>query len=261
VARILKRATEIRRERSLAAPSAPDEGLTLRELEEIAAEAGIDVDHLRRAALEVDTGTDRLGPLGRLVGGPLTVVQEDVVEGEVDEEGFQALLEALQRGLGEFGLPSLMGRTLTWKNEATKSGGRSTMATVSVRDGRTTIRIEESYQQVAGGLQGGLTVGGGVGVGVGVGVPLATSVGSVLLGVAFPVAGVAVAYVIARASYRGYVEKRRRKVSDVLASLVEVARREATDPPVDEAPGLPGDGDPPRLPGGTAADGPGGSLL
>ncbi len=227
VARILKRATEIRRDQRLPVPSLQDEGLTLRELEEIAAEAGIDVAHLRQAALEVDTGADHLGPMERFVGGPLTVVHEAVVEGELDEEGFEAVLADLQKGLGEFGVPSLMARTLTWKNEPTKNGGRSTMATISSREGRTTLRIEESYQQVAGGLQGGLTAGGGVGLGVGLGVPLAQAAGSVALGIAFPIGALIAAYVIARGSYRGYVNKRGRKIAEVLARLVEAAEREA----------------------------------
>jgi hypothetical protein len=250
VARILKRATEIRRDQRLPARPFQDEGLSLEELEEIASEAGIDVAHLRQAALEVDTGTDRLAPMEQFVGGPLSVAQEEVVEGELDEDGFQVLLHTLQQGLGEFGLPSLMARTLTWKNEAAKNGGRSTMATISVRSGRTTIRIEESYQQVAGGFQGGITVGGGVGFGVGLGVPLATAAGSVLTGIAFPVGAILAAYVIARGTYRDYVGRRRRKIAEVLARMAEVARQEVGPQRSRSRGEVRSSPDRPRLPGG-----------
>jgi hypothetical protein len=254
VARILKRATEIRRDRRLPAHPLQDEGLTLEELEEIAREAGIDVAHLRQAALEVDTGNDRLAPMEQFVGGPLTAAQEEVVEGELDEDGFQVLLHTLQQGLGEFGLPSLMARTLTWKNETAKNGGRSTMATVSVRGGRTTIRIEESYQQVAGGFQGGITVGGGVGVGVGFGVPLATAAGSLLTGIAFPVGAILAAYVIARGTYRDYVGRRQRKIAEVLARMVEVARQEVGPQRARGRGEVGSSPDRPRLPGGAGED-------
>ena len=53
IGQILKRATDLQHEE----PSAPSAaGVTLAELEDIAAEAGIDPVYLRRAAMEVDSG-------------------------------------------------------------------------------------------------------------------------------------------------------------------------------------------------------------
>ena len=148
VARILKRATEIRSESTAVSRSRPQDGLTLRELEEIAGEAGIDVAHLRQAALELEAGVTAEGWGQRYVGGPWTLVREATVEGELDDDGFQAMVSAVQTTLTEPGFPSLVGRTMSWKNEAQKAGGRSTMITVTSRRGTTTIRVEENLQRL-----------------------------------------------------------------------------------------------------------------
>jgi hypothetical protein len=140
------------------------------------------------------------------------------------------MLSALQVKLTDPGFPSMVGRTLTWKNEMQKSGGRSTMVAVTSRAGRTTIRVEENLQQVAGGFHGGITVGGGVGIGLGLGLPVAIAQASVLLGIGLPLAGVALAYTIARTTYRGYVRRRSRAVARLLARLVEVAEGEVRPP-------------------------------
>jgi hypothetical protein len=65
---ILRRATEFQRQEP--ASAAEGGGLTLAELEEIAAEAGIDPRHLRRAASELDESGAWLRPEGaaRLLG-------------------------------------------------------------------------------------------------------------------------------------------------------------------------------------------------
>jgi len=205
-----------------------EDGFTLEELEEIAAEAGIDVVHLRQAAAELDVGRDAGGWGERLVGAPHTLVREALVEGALGEDAFQALLAVIQSSFKEHGHPSLLGRTLTWRNDTQKAGGRSTMVTISTRSGRSTIRLEENLQQVAGGFHGGITLGAGFGIGMGVGLPLAVTAGSVLLGVAVPLGLMGVGYTVARASFRAYVGRRNRILSQVLARLEEAARGEVS---------------------------------
>ena len=56
VGRLIKRATELQREEPMRA--AVSGGLSLDELADIAAEAGIDPRYLRRAALEMDSGVE-----------------------------------------------------------------------------------------------------------------------------------------------------------------------------------------------------------
>lgn len=225
VARILKRATEIRREKRPGSREEEGDGLTLQELEEIAAEAGIDVAHLRQAALEVDLDPPDSG-WARVAGAELTVTAQAEVEGELTEEGFQQVVATLQSTLKEPGHPSLMARILTWRNEVAKSGGRSTMVSVACRGGRTTVRVEENLQQVAGAFHGGITAGGGMGIGMGFGLPMALATGSVLLGVAFPLGVIGAGYVISRGSYRIYVDRRRRAVAHLLGRLVDTVEAE-----------------------------------
>jgi len=65
IGKILKRTTELQHEE----PSAPSAGsMSLQELEDIAAETGIDPTFLRRAAPEIDTGAIEVSTWGKLLG-------------------------------------------------------------------------------------------------------------------------------------------------------------------------------------------------
>lgn len=221
VGKILKRATELQRDLP---GGAVGSGLSLAELEEIALEAGIDPRHLRRAALELEEG--ELGPGGwdRVVGDQLTLVREAAVPGELDEEGFEGVVAAVQVNAGDQGQPSLLGRTLTWQAE-TPSQSRTLQLVVTSRDGETRVRIEERLHQFAGGLFGGTVAGGGIGLGLGVGAPVAKFLGSVLVGVSVPLATLTLSYVAAREIYRAYVRGRRRALDRLLAAVVHEVER------------------------------------
>ena len=221
VARILKRATEIRQERT--ARDLASDGLTLAELEEIAREADIDVGHLRQAALEMDSGELEGGVLSRMAGERLTLVREISLPGEMSEDGYEAIVGAVQAIARDHGTVALLGRTLTWRVE-TRNKSRSTQVVVTVRDGETRIQVEENLHQLAAGLLAGSTFGGGAGVGFGVGLPLAISLGSGLLAVALPAATMGIAFLGARQVYRHLVAGRRRALANLLETVAEVAR-------------------------------------
>ena len=122
----------------------------------------------------------------RVTGERLTLMQESVVTGELTEEGFERVVEAIQRTAQEHGQPSLLGRTLTWQAE-TAGKTRTIQATVTSRDGQTYMRVVERLHQMASGLFAGTVAGAGVGLGMAAGVPLAINVlGSGLLAFAFP---------------------------------------------------------------------------
>ena len=220
IGRILKRATELQHEE----PSAPGAGVTLAELEEIAAEAGIDPRYLRRAAVELDEGHADSSIWTRVVGDELMLVREAVLNGELDDEGFERIVSTLQTGSREHGQPSLLGRTLTWRAE-TSSKTRTMQVVVSSRAGRTQIRLEEDLTQTAVGWMAGLTAGAGVGVGMGVGMPIAFSVlGSAAFAVAFPLGTLTLSYLAAREAYRVTVNRRRTIVGRLFESVVQEAR-------------------------------------
>lgn len=220
IGRILKRATELQHREPTTRPA----GITLAELEEIAAEAGIDPTHLRRAAMELETRPDDPCLWSRLAGDELDLVREITLPGELDQAGFERLVTAIQAASREHGQPSLLGRTLTWRADSS-SKTRTTQIVASSRDGETTIRIEENLTQMASGLFGGMTVGAGVGLGVGVGLPIGLEVlGSVLFAAAAPVASVALAYMASRTLYRSITGRRRRAVDKLFDLVVREAQ-------------------------------------
>ena len=236
VGKILKRATELQRDRPAGGAGS---GLSLQELEEIAAEAGIDPRHLRDAAMELESGDLGVTGLAKLVGDQLTLVREAVVPGELPDEGFEGVVGVIQGASHEHGQPSLLGRTLTWQAE-TPTKTRSIQLVVSVRKGETRVRIEERLHQMVGVVFGSSMGGVGAGVGLGVGIPLSQVLGSVLLGVAFPVGTLAVTYIAGRWIYRAVVDGRRKAVDALMDAVVEEVRErieEGSDPR--EAPSLP----------------------
>ena len=105
---ILRRATEMQR----AEPTAPDPtGLTLGELEEIAAEAGIDPRLLRRAASELQAA----GPqtfVSRVTGAPVSIEIERWVDGEIPSSSLEELaMRALEQAVDCFSSWRFWGRS------------------------------------------------------------------------------------------------------------------------------------------------------
>ncbi|MHB1225560.1 MAG: hypothetical protein ACYC2G_16150 [Gemmatimonadaceae bacterium] len=189
--------------------------MSLAELEQVAREAGLDPALVRRAAREIDEPAPP--PPSRLAGAPMRIVLERTFEGELPADDHEPLVAEIRRSIGEPGLVSVLGRTMSWSASETGSGmhggrRRSLTVTVTPRNGCTTLRIEESFTQLAGtvfgGLMGGLGSGGtGVAVGVGMGVlhsALAATgiMGGVLL----------VSYAGARGLYAVLVRRRRRQL-------------------------------------------------
>jgi hypothetical protein len=218
VSRILKRATQLQ---ASGRSALAREGLTLRELQEIGAEAGIDADTLRAAALELDApSASGLG--GALAGGPLVVALESRVAGSLPRESLDALVPLIQRAADAPGQASAVGDTLTWSSNA-HGNTRSLQVLVSAeRDDHTLVRVEERLAGTAGALFGGIVGGAGGGIGFGLGGALGGALGSVLLGVLIPVAAFGGSYLLARSLYQAAVARRTR----ALGALVQDIARE-----------------------------------
>lgn len=183
VAAILQRAAEL-----AAVEQKTGGGSTLDELERIAAEAGLDPALIRRAAADVSSGHASTSLGEAVAGGPVRVVYEVEVDGEIGSAAHEQLVAAVQRSVGAPGQMSSAGRAFVWQ---TLGQNRSLVASVTPRGGRTTIRVEERLGALAGGVFGG--VGGGVGGGVTPfvamgGAALFGPVGAVVGGAAFLVA-------------------------------------------------------------------------
>lgn len=221
IGRILKRATELQHHEPTAPTAA---GMTLDELQEIAAEAGIAPDYVRRAALEVDSGRPDHSFWADVVGADLNLIRETTLQGEVRDDGFERIAAAVQTASREHGQPSLLGRTLTWRAE-TSNKTRTIQLVVTSRDGETWIRLEENLGQLAAGLFGGTIGGAGLGLGLGLALPLGLEVlGSTLLAVAGPIGMVGLTYLASREIYRGVVRRRRRVFSELFDTAVAEAR-------------------------------------
>lgn len=223
---ILKRATEIQDE----TPEPSGAGLTVRELEEIAVEAGIDAQHLRIAVAELDRGAPASRIATTLLGSSPTIALERVFQGEVPESVFERLLPDIQHFAVGQGVPSLFGKTLTWRS-TTPQNTRSLQVTVSSRDGETQIRVEEQLHGLAGGLFGGLVGGGGAGIGIGVGIGVGVDVlSSVLFSVAFPLAAIGGAYALARTIFGTLVRRRKRALHQLMERLEQIVEAELASP-------------------------------
>lgn len=143
------------------------EGMTLAELQEAAAEVGIEAHYLERAASLIDRPMAS-GPGKRFFGVPLKITATRSVSGTLLDEDYERIVETINRDLGN-GQASMVGRTLDW---------RSSTRPVSVRigSGEGETRIEAEFG--LGDLAVVSSVLGVVGVTVGVmsaigGVPLA----------------------------------------------------------------------------------------
>jgi hypothetical protein len=169
VAAILKRAARIDHDQG-----STQGALSLREIEAIARDAGIDPSLVRQVAREIDEERER-GLGGALAGAPVRATIERVVDGEIGAEDHERLAQEIRgvlssAGVGNrWGLPgsiSSIGRTLT---VAGFTGTSSIEMTIAPRDGKTFIRLTSDRGQLAGGLFGGIVggVGGGVGSNVG----------------------------------------------------------------------------------------------
>ena len=211
IGRILKRATELQYEE----PSGPSaDSMTLKELEDVAAEVGIDPAYLRRAALEVDTGAAERSTWAKLAGEELVLVREITVPGELREDGFERIVGVIERGTSEHGQVSLLGRTLTWRAETSKKS-RTVQITVTSRDGQTSVRLEENLKKLASeyfGVSGSL--------GSLLGLAIAGNAGIGLLGLLFPVGILGLTYVGTRALYQAVVRRRRRAMGQLFEQVL-----------------------------------------
>ncbi len=203
VARLLERAAELQR----AGPVSAATGLTLAELESVAAEAGLDVAALRQAAAELDVGGGAAATTGtRLAGAPLRLRFERSLPFEVPDDAFDRLLPIVQETVGVRSQVTQAGRSWSWQASDPESSRRLEVI-VAVHGGETTIRIEERFGHLAGGLFGGV-LGGFGGVSLGLYAALASTVGASLLVAAVPVGVVAGTYTACRFGFRSLVRRR-----------------------------------------------------
>lgn len=132
---VLKRAAELQRIEGI--DDSP--GLYLEELQEIAEDAGIDPDFVRRAAFELDEAEPEKG--NQLLGGPTDIDLEWIVESEMSDEKWEDALGEIRRAFSAEGEVRREGAIRDWVHRD-QMGGR---IHVSMSPARNQTRVRISY--------------------------------------------------------------------------------------------------------------------
>jgi hypothetical protein len=140
---LIQRATEIQRKAS----ESTERGLSLQEVEHIAAEIGIDPEHLRTAAVELESRLDA-GEGFRFWGGPFVLDQERVVEGTLTEEQWEWIVLGLRRLTGSTGTVNEIGQIREWTRTIKDLDFllEQTQVTINPRNDQTTINVRKQYR-------------------------------------------------------------------------------------------------------------------
>jgi hypothetical protein len=192
-------------------------------------------------ALEASRPADHPTWSTRLVGAPVTLTFERVVEGEVHEADYPVMVEEIRATLKNVGHVSTLARSLAWTTASPSPGqGRDVHVVITPRNGQTRIRIEEKNTAVVGGLFGGVVGGGGGGGGSGVAVAVATTIGTPIAVIAAVVGTVGGFYWLARSIYRAVARHRSKELNDLIDRLADFVRESSS-------PRISGSHSPPRL--------------
>lgn len=160
VQEIVKRASEL----EASTPTASGT-MTIGGVEALAGEVGIAPEVVRQAEQSIRTpgGTSLPARPNPWAGGPTSLMYERVVEGELQEEDYPALVEEIRSILNNVGQVSQFGRSFSWIAARRGASQRELEVAVSVRGGRTRISIKETLAPLLGAVYGG--IGGGMGGG------------------------------------------------------------------------------------------------
>jgi hypothetical protein len=160
-----------------------------------------------------------------LAGGPTSLEEIVVVDGELSRDDHDVVAEAML-GRGLVGQPTTLGRSLV-VSLASQQSARMVQVTVTPKDGKTTIRVRESFAGLLGGLYGGLLGGlGGGGLGLVLPLTLLADPHNGLLALGAAAAWVAAVFGATRVTY-GRVAAGRVKDANVLAQAIAESVREA----------------------------------
>jgi hypothetical protein len=231
ISELIRRATELQDDEK----ALPERGVSLQEIERIAAEIGINPEHLRAAALELESGLHERDGLS-VWGGPFLLGQKRVVEGSVTDEEWARIVLELRRMLGSRGNVEQIGQMREWSREVKDMDFRYEQTQVSISPGedQTTIEIRSQFR---GGAYvaylAGIVVSGTVAGAFLDGAGLSDLMNTIILG-SSGVGGLAVA----RASIGAWASRRRRQLKQVMdwleSSIAQPAALAAGEPQYDE---------------------------
>jgi len=205
--------------------------MTIGGIERLASEVGIPPAHVREAARVIAQRAEAEPPKANfLVGTPSLILLDREVEGEVPEAEFIALVEEMRRTTNNVGMAGTLGRSLAWHTTTVAAGAaaRDVHVTVTPRNGRTRIHVEEKLGPLVGAYFGGLVGGwGGGGSGAAMGIGMG-ALNSPVAAVTLVIANLAAAYFTARAVFRNAHRKRLRDLTSLIDRLAEHCADTAT---------------------------------
>jgi len=138
----------------------PRTGLTLAEMQAIAAEVGIRPEVVARVTRALPVRVE--SEAARLFGGPATFQMEFALDGEADEAALGRVLDAVRRATAQQGEASLATTRLEWSSSAQKE----LAVNVTAAEGRTRVMIISDRSTGAAVTSLLAVVAGGVAFGV-----------------------------------------------------------------------------------------------
>lgn len=178
--------------------------------------------HQRIRVLEQPSASESRGIGERLAGGKVRIVHEQELVGELPPEAHEEIIEVLRRRYNVLGQASSVGKSLAWSN-VQPQGARAVEVSVSVRNGKTTVRGVERLGNLAGALFGGI-VGGVGGGGMAAVIPLAMALGSLAAIPLLIVLWVTLIYAIVRFAFSRVAAVRERELRAAIDEVTGVAR-------------------------------------
>jgi len=226
VQEIVKRATEMEANKTAAG------AMTIGGVQALAGEVGVAPELVRAAAESIQAppyvAPGSLAPnrTNNWVAGPTELFFERVIEGELPEHEYSAIVEEIRSVMRNAGLVSQFGRSFSWVAARGPAIRRDLEIAVSMRRGQTRITVQENMGQLIGAVFGGIgggMGGGGIGPIIGVGVGALHLVGAAVLTV-IPV-WLGVTYLTARTVYKRISTRRRRELENLANRLAALAEQ------------------------------------
>lgn len=160
----------------------------------------------------------------RWFGAPLNLELERTFEGAFPAERFEELVEEIRELTRDRGRTELMKSSVAWWSSASeRSVGPFTCVTLTVKDGKTILRVTDKLGQLAGALFGGL--GGGLGGG-GLAAPIFATIAVPFLAPVFFGAWLGGTYGLARTIYKRSAKKRAQQLQQLFAAVEGAVARE-----------------------------------
>jgi hypothetical protein len=164
----------------------------------------------------------------KFLGAPLQLELERTFEGAFPADGFEDLVEHIRELTRDRGRTELLRSSVAWwSSTSEKSVGPFTCVTVTVKDGKTIVRVTDKLGNLAGGIYGGL--GGGLGGGGMIAPIMATIAMPLIAPLAFG-AWLGGTYLLARKLYKRMAKKRAQQLQQVFAAVEAAVARELKTP-------------------------------